>query len=72
MFLDFGTGREDSAATKLRPNANFGRGYRVLRFWDNDVMEDTDAVLEGIAAVLSDPHLNPLPGRERKKKHQER
>lgn len=44
-------------------------GYRVLRFWDNEVTEDIEAVLEQIAAVLSDPHLNPLPGRERKKKH---
>ncbi|MBI2090618.1 MAG: endonuclease domain-containing protein [Deltaproteobacteria bacterium] len=35
-------------------------GYRVLRCWDNEVMEDIEAVLEQIAAVLSDPHPNPL------------
>ena len=28
------------------------RGYRVLRFWDNDVLLHTDAVLESIYAAL--------------------
>ncbi|MGH7405402.1 MAG: endonuclease domain-containing protein [Candidatus Methylomirabilales bacterium] len=44
-------------------------GYRVLRFWDNEVMEDMDAVLQQIAEALSDPHPHPLPGRERGKRH---
>jgi len=43
------------------------RGYRVLRFWDNEVIEDVDAVLQQIAEVLGDPHPSPLPGREREK-----
>ena len=28
------------------------RGYRVLRFWNNDVMGNVDGVLEMIAAAL--------------------
>ena len=28
------------------------RGFRVLRFWDNDVLTSTDAVLETIQAAL--------------------
>jgi very-short-patch-repair endonuclease len=28
------------------------RGFRVLRFWDNDVLSDTDAVLESIRLAL--------------------
>jgi ATP-dependent DNA helicase DinG len=40
-------------------------GYRVLRFWDNDVLANTDAVLQQIAEALMNPHPNPLPGRER-------
>ena len=28
------------------------KGYRVLRFWNNDVMNNTDAVLEVICNVL--------------------
>jgi len=30
------------------------RGYRVLRFWNNDVLRNTEGVLESIAAALSD------------------
>jgi len=42
------------------------RGYRVVRFWDNEVMEDIEAVPQRIAEILSDPH--PIPYREREKK----
>jgi very-short-patch-repair endonuclease len=31
------------------------RGYRVLRFWNNDVFANTEGVLEAIAAALLDP-----------------
>ncbi|HEV8344568.1 MAG TPA: endonuclease domain-containing protein [Candidatus Binatia bacterium] len=44
-------------------------GYRVLRFWDNEVMENIDAVLEQILRALSDPHPCPLPSRARVKKN---
>src|SRR5215471_20972952 len=30
------------------------RGYRVLRFWNNDVLANTEGVLEAVAASLSD------------------
>jgi very-short-patch-repair endonuclease len=30
------------------------RGYRVLRFWNNDVLSNTEGVLESIAAALSE------------------
>ena len=33
-------------------------GYRTLRFWNNDVIENTDGVLEAIAEVL---HASPSP-----------
>jgi very-short-patch-repair endonuclease len=33
-----------------------GQGYRVLRFWNNDVLENTPGVLETIAAAIP-----PLP-----------
>jgi very-short-patch-repair endonuclease len=38
--------------------------YRVLRFWNNDVIENLDGVLETILAALpaeTPPHPNPLP-----------
>lgn len=30
------------------------KGYRVLRFWNNDVMKDIDSVLKVIYAALND------------------
>ena len=41
------------------------QGYDVLRFWNNEVLEDIDAVLERIAEVLRNPHPSPLPRRAR-------
>lgn len=38
------------------------RGYEVLRFWNNEVLEQTDAVLERIFQVLP-PLPNPSPAR---------
>ncbi len=31
------------------------RGYRVLRFWDNDVLREADGVLETIRLALGSP-----------------
>jgi len=38
-------------------------GYRVLRFWDHEVLADTEAVLQRIADVInnSSPHPSLLP-----------
>ena len=37
------------------------RGFRVLRFWDNDVLLRTDSVMQTIFDALTAPHPNPLP-----------
>ena len=43
-------------------------GYRVLRFWNNDVLANTDGVLLSILAALekSPPPAPPVPGGEQK------
>jgi len=45
-------------------------GYLVLRFWNNDVLRNTDGVLEVILSTLNQqpaepPHPTPLPCGER-------
>ena len=35
------------------------RGFRVLRFWNDDVMRDLDGVCATILAYVSDPELMP-------------
>ena len=49
------------------------KGYQVIRFWDNDVLRDTNAVLEEIARIIGSrascaPHPDPLPRGEREGK----
>jgi very-short-patch-repair endonuclease len=36
------------------------RGYRVLRFWNHEVIENIEAVLQQIAVELRDPQPAPL------------
>jgi adenine-specific DNA-methyltransferase len=42
-----------------------GQGVRILRFWNNQVLTETEAVIETIVAELTSepvtPHLNPPP-----------
>jgi very-short-patch-repair endonuclease len=37
------------------------QGFKVLRFWDNDVLLQTDAVLEAIVNALPALPLTPTP-----------
>ena len=41
------------------------RGYRVIRFWDHEVLRNPDSVAEVIRQDLT-PHLNPPPQGGRK------
>lgn len=66
--LDGGQHAEEIAADQKRSRFLEAQGYRVLRFWNNDVLSDTASVLERIAEVLGDPHPSPLPERAREKK----
>jgi very-short-patch-repair endonuclease len=46
------------------------QGFRVLRFWNHDVLTETEAVLEKIRVELAGcyhPHPDPLPEGERDK-----
>jgi very-short-patch-repair endonuclease len=58
----------DNEADRLRDKWLTEHNYRVLRFWNNDVMANIDGVLEAIAAALTEapPHpdrfaVRPLP-----------
>jgi len=42
-----------------------GEGYRVLRFWDNEVFGNLEGVLRTIRDALLTPHPDPLPQGER-------
>ena len=65
--LDGGQHAERSAADAKRTTALEAQGYLVLRFWNNDVLQNMDGVLESILETLKavPPHPNPLPDGER-------
>jgi very-short-patch-repair endonuclease len=51
-----------SAADSERTKFIEREGYRVLRFWNNDVLRNIDGVLEAIqSAITSTPTPNPSP-----------
>jgi very-short-patch-repair endonuclease len=63
--LDGGQHAVNAEQDTIRTNYLIERGYRVLRFWNNDVLSNTTGVLESILRELRTPHPNPLPQGER-------
>jgi very-short-patch-repair endonuclease len=64
--VDGGQHAEQAAADRERDAWLEVQGFRVLRFWNNQVLAETDAVLEAIrlavlAAEAEDPLPNPSP-----------
>ena len=49
-----GSQHADSESDVERDRWLSGQGYRVLRFWNNDVLTNTDGVLTAIAAALEE------------------
>ena len=46
----------DSNSGASRTRSLESKGYRVLRFWNNDIVENLDGVAQAIAAALATPH----------------
>ena len=58
--LDGGQHAVRTAQDEQRTSFLASRGYRVLRFWNNDVLENVDGVLSVIEEALQDrPSPNP-------------
>lgn len=69
--LDGGQHAEESDHDTLRDDWLRSQSFTVLRFWNNDVIQNTDAVVEKILEqIQSTPYLNPSPqgGRKRMRK----
>ena len=58
--LDGGQHTGQAKYDERRTKALLDKGFRVLRFWNNDVLNNTDAVLETILAALN-AGPSPLP-----------
>ncbi len=53
LVVEVDGGQHQGSAHDLRRDAELVRqGFRVLRFWDSQVLQETEAVLEEILRVL--------------------
>jgi very-short-patch-repair endonuclease len=60
--IDGGQHAERSVADARRSTFLESEGYRVLRYWNNDVLRNVDGVLEDIlSAITTTPTPNPSP-----------
>jgi very-short-patch-repair endonuclease len=50
-----GSQHAESARDQVRDAYLVSEGYRVMRFWNSDVLRNTDGVLETILSALSSP-----------------
>ena len=51
----------DSQQDKIRDNWLNSQGFKILWFWDNEVLGNRDGVVETIIDALATPSLNPSP-----------
>jgi len=65
--LDGGQHAERTVEDERRTAFLRGRGYRVLRFWNNDVLQNPGGVLQLIEQALND-RPSPDPSRQREGK----
>lgn len=65
--LDGGQHAKQKAIDNIRDNWLFGEGFKVLRFWNNEVLQNFEAVLEVIRANLINypPLTSPIKGGEK-------
>ena len=59
--LDGGHHAEQTASDAERTACLESKGFRVIRFWNDEALKQTDVVVEEILRRLYAPHPNPLP-----------
>ena len=70
LIIELDGGQHATADETNRTRILEAMGYLVLRFWNNEVHENIDGVLESILNLLDrfePPHPDPLPCAEREK-----
>ena len=61
LIVEIDGGQHDVSTDQVRSNWLQNQGFRVLRFWNNDVNERRDDVLESIIRALREyPSPQPL------------
>ena len=63
LVVEVDGGQHTSEGDGPRTRALNSLGYRVIRFWNNDVLTNSDGVGTAILAALETPLPNPSPAR---------
>lgn len=63
LIVEVDGGQHAEAAEHDEKRTRFlnGEGYRVLRFWNNEVLEDLDGVLRAISDAIPSPLVGTRP-----------
>lgn len=61
LVVELDGGQHTEEADAARTRALVARGLRVIRFWNNDVLSNTETVLEAILSALQARPLTPTP-----------
>ena len=61
LVVEVDGGQHDEAVDSLRTAALETRGLRVLRFWNHEVLQQMDSVLDAIWNAMSPRTLSPSP-----------
>ena len=59
LVIEVDGGQHEAEIDEARTSILEGEGYRVLRFWNHDVLGNADGVAAMIAAALPQPHPHP-------------
>jgi very-short-patch-repair endonuclease len=61
LVVELDGGQHNDGKDRARLDYLESRGLRVMRFWDNQLLRETEQVLEAIFQALSGPALSPAP-----------
>jgi adenine-specific DNA-methyltransferase len=61
LVIEIDGGQHNLERDSPRTRALNELGYRVVRFWNNEVIENLEGVLTVLVTELSSPHPRPLP-----------
>ena len=65
LVVELDGGQHQDSAHDLRRDTELAsQGFRVLRFWNNQVLQETEAVLEEILRVLRASDISPHVDKE--------
>jgi very-short-patch-repair endonuclease len=55
LIVEVDGGQHSEQKDRVRTRYLANQGFRIVRYWNNDVLQNTDGVLESLVETLRDP-----------------